>query len=109
MVYKIWQPPFQAHTRLDRRPLLTETEIMREEGWVKVYTAQGLTEAHIVKGLLEFNGIPVDLDYEAVGPLLGITMNGLGEVRVLVPKDWKKKALELLQKETPSEESWENS
>jgi len=82
---------------------------MREEGWVKVYTAQGLAEAHIVKGLLEFNGIPVNLDYEAVGPILGITMNGLGEVRILVPQEWEGKALELLQKETPREYSWEKS
>ncbi len=82
---------------------------MREEGWVKVYTAQGLAEAHIVKGLLEFNGIPVNLDYEAVGPILGITMNGLGEVRILVPQEWEGKALELLQKETPREGSREKS
>ena len=82
---------------------------MREEGWVKVYTAQGLAEAHIVKGLLEFNGIPVDLDYEAVGPLLGITMNGLGEVKILVPREWEKRALELLQEDTPRDESWEKS
>ncbi len=74
-----------------------------------MYVAQGLAEAHIVKGLLEFNGIPVDLDYEAVGPILGITMNGLGEVRILVPAEWEEKALELLQKETPSSESWEKS
>jgi len=82
---------------------------MREEGWVKVYTAQGLAEAHIVKGLLEFNGIPVNLDYEAVGPILGITMNGLGEVKILVPQEWEGKALELLQKETPREDSREKS
>ncbi len=81
---------------------------MREEGWVKVYVAQGLTEAYIVKGLLEFNGIPVDLDYEAVGPLLGITMDGLGEVRVLVPREWEKKAIKLIQEEAPREDSSEN-
>ena len=81
---------------------------MREEGWVKVYVAQGLTEAYIVKGLLEFNGIPVDLDYEAVGPLLGITMDGLGEVRVLVPREWENRAIKLIQEEAPREDNSEN-
>jgi len=76
---------------------MPETAVMKEKGWVEVYTAQGLTEAHIIKGLLEFNGIPTALDYEAVGPLLGLTLNGLGEVRVLVPPQWREKAQALIQ------------
>ncbi len=66
---------------------------------MKVYVAQGLTEAYIIRGLLESNGIPTTLDYEAVGPLLGLTLNGLGEVRVLVPHHWKEKAQALIQED----------
>ncbi len=72
---------------------------MRKKGWVRVYRAQGAPEAHIIKGLLEYNGIPVSLDYEAVGSLLGLTTNGLGEIGVFVPIQWGKEALQLLQQE----------
>jgi hypothetical protein len=47
--------------------------------------AQGLLNAQVIKAKLEEAGIPVLLDYESVGPIIGITVDGLGEVRVLVP------------------------
>jgi hypothetical protein len=53
--------------------------------FVIVHVAQGLTRAHVIKAMLEGAGIPVLLDYESVGPILGITVDGLGAVRVLVP------------------------
>jgi hypothetical protein len=71
-------------------------EVMKREGWVKVYAAQGLAEAYVVRGLLESNGIPVELEYEALGPLLGLTLNGLGEVKIMVPSQWEEAARSLL-------------
>jgi hypothetical protein len=50
-----------------------------------IYVAQGLTRAHVVKGYLEEHGLPVVLQYESAGPAIGITLDGLGEVRLLVP------------------------
>jgi hypothetical protein len=57
----------------------------RHPEFVVVHVAQGLTRAHIIKAMLEGAGIPVLLDYESVGPIIGITVDGLGAVRVLVP------------------------
>jgi hypothetical protein len=50
-----------------------------------VHVAQGLLKAQVIKTKLEDAGIPVLLGYESVGPVIGITVDGLGEVRVLVP------------------------
>jgi hypothetical protein len=55
------------------------------EGFAVVYRASGLAEAELIKGYLESEEIPVDLDYESAGPVYGLTLDGLGEVRVLVP------------------------
>jgi len=74
---------------------------MRKKDWIKVYNAQGTAEAYIIKGLLESNGIPVSLDYEAVGSLLGLTTDGLGQINVLVPIQWEKEARRLLEQEDP--------
>ncbi len=78
---------------------------MRKRDWIKVYNAQGTAEAHIIKGLLESNGIPVSLDYEAVGSLLGLTTDGLGEIGILVPIQWEKVARTLLDQEESEKES----
>jgi hypothetical protein len=70
---------------------------VRREGLEVVYRAQGMLEAEAVKGRLETSGIPALLDYESLGPTLGITIDGLGEVRILVPIDRAADARELLR------------
>lgn len=62
-----------------------------------VYTAQGHLVAEMIKGKLESVGIPVLLDYESIGRVYGITVDGLGEVRVMVPQELAEEALELLK------------
>lgn len=60
-----------------------------EQDWVMLLgVVQGQVEAAILRSRLESEGIPVVLQYESVGPLYGITSNELGEVRVLVPKEF---------------------
>jgi hypothetical protein len=53
-------------------------------------------EAHIIKGRLESEGIPVLLSYESAGLVYGITIDGLGEVKIMVPKHLEKDAKEIL-------------
>ena len=65
-------------------------------GMTPVYRTAGLLQAEVIKGRLESAGIPVVLDYESAGRVIGITVNGLGEVRVLVPDEHAEDALELL-------------
>ena len=65
-------------------------------GLVTVHTASGLLSAHVIKTKLESAGIPVLLDYESAGVVLGITVDGLGEVRVMVPESLAEEAQVLL-------------
>ncbi len=69
---------------------------MTEPKLVTVYYAQGMLTAEVVKGRLESVGIPVFLRYEAVGQILGLTVDGLGTVEVQTPEEWADDALELL-------------
>lgn len=76
-------------------------------GLVTVYTASGQLQAHVIRTKLESAGIPVLLDYESAGVVLGITVDGLGEVRVMVPEDLAEEAQALLSEE--EEEPFESN
>jgi hypothetical protein len=69
----------------------------RQTGMVEVYVTAGLLQAEIIKGKLESNDIPVLLEYESLGPVMGLTLNGLGQVRILVPEAKAEAALALLE------------
>jgi hypothetical protein len=62
-----------------------------------VYRTAGLLQAEVIKGRLESAGIPALLDYESLGRVMGITVDGLGEVRVLVPTGRAEEARQLLE------------
>lgn len=64
---------------------------------VQVRTCQGWHVAQIYKSKLEAAGVPTLLKYEALGLVYGLTVDGLGEVRVLVPKEYEEKAAALLE------------
>ena len=66
---------------------------------VTVYVTQGHLRANVIRGLLESAGIPVILKYEAAGPAIGITVNGLGRVEIQVPGEWEQEAHDLLTAE----------
>ncbi len=69
-----------------------------------VYVTSGLLTAEVIKAKLEAHDIPVLLQYESVGPIYGITVDGLGEVRVMVPAELAALARELLEDEGGSED-----
>ncbi|MDH4269675.1 MAG: DUF2007 domain-containing protein [Dehalococcoidia bacterium] len=56
------------------------------EQLVTIRTAKYM-EAQIIKGRLESEGIPVLLRYESAGLVYGITVDGLGQVKIMVPRD----------------------
>lgn len=66
-----------------------------EEQLVTVYVARQM-EAHIIKGRLESEGIPALLSYESAGLVYGITVDGLGEVKIQVPAHLAEEAREIL-------------
>lgn len=83
---------------------------MDEEKWEIAYTASGITNANIVVGRLETEGIPARLKYEAVGAIYAITIDGLGEVDILVPVNYLEKAREVLsQRYEDKDMDWEGS
>jgi hypothetical protein len=67
-----------------------------EEELVTVYVARQI-QAHIIKGRLESEGIPALLSYESAGLVYGITVDGLGEVKIMVPRRLAQEAREILR------------
>ncbi len=72
---------------------------MSEHRLVTVYVSQGMLPAQVVRGKLESAGIPVLLKYEAIGQIIGLTVDGLGRVEVQVPEECVVDAEYLLQEE----------
>jgi hypothetical protein len=64
---------------------------------VTVYAAQGMLAAEVIKGKLQSVGIPALLAYESLGPIYGLTVDGLGLVRVQVPQRFAEDARELIR------------
>ncbi len=65
--------------------------------YVTVYTSMGPLGAEVVKGRLESAGIPALLKYESAGRVFGLTLDGLGQVEVLVSKEREQEARELIE------------
>lgn len=55
--------------------------------WVLVYTANGPSEAIVIRSVLETNGIEVKQVQETAGKLFAISMDGLGKVDIYVPEE----------------------
>ncbi|HCG76652.1 MAG: hypothetical protein COZ37_07140 [bacterium (Candidatus Ratteibacteria) CG_4_10_14_3_um_filter_41_18] len=64
--------------------------------WIILVIPKNPMEAEIIKGKLESEGIPVFLKKEAIGRIYGISMDGLGEIKVLVPENLVEKARGIL-------------
>jgi hypothetical protein len=62
----------------------------------ELLAVEGSMEAEIIKSKLESYEIPVLLQYEAAGRIFGITMDGLGKVRIMVPQDLLEEAKKVL-------------
>ena len=66
---------------------------------VAVYKANGELEAQVIKGLLESNGIQCFLKSHAAPSVHVLTVDGLGEVKVMVLKSMAEEARKLIQGE----------
>ncbi len=60
-------------------------------------------EAQIIRARLEDYGIPVALSYESAGIVYGLTIDGLGEVSILVPESYYEQALAVLAESVDAE------
>ncbi len=73
---------------------------------VVVYRSQGPLAAEVAKSKLESHSIPATLRYQAIGRVLGLTVDGLGLVEVLVAQRDEADARDLLRElSTPPDEA----
>lgn len=63
---------------------------------VEVLRVQGTINAEPILAALRANGIPARTRGEALGSVYGLTLDGLGEVAILVPAEHEAAARELL-------------
>jgi hypothetical protein len=82
---------------------------MTEEKWVILLRAAGMVNAQIILGRLETDGIPARLHYESIGVIsYSLDVDGLGEVRILVPESCVAEARSALeQRFTENDLKWE--
>ncbi len=66
------------------------------EGEVGVVRVDGRINAEPVVAALRANGIPARLVGEALGSVYGLTLDGLGEVAVVVPAPYAEAARQLI-------------
>ena len=64
---------------------------------VEVYKATGEAEAQVIKGLLESFGIPCLLKSQAAPSVHAFTIDGMGEVSVMVGETMVEKARGLIK------------
>ncbi len=67
-----------------------------ENKLVVIATARQM-EAQVIKGRLESEGIPALLSYESAGLVYGLTVDGLGEVRIMIPSHLVEEAMNILK------------
>ncbi len=64
---------------------------------IEVYRAAGEMEAQVIRSLLEQYGIPCLLKGDAARTIYGFTVDGLGEVRIMVRESMAEKAKRLIR------------
>lgn len=71
---------------------------MREKAWVKITTVQGELQAELMRGLLEAQGISVQLVQEGLARVYGLGVGPLAEVEIMVPAEQRSDALDVLER-----------
>ncbi len=71
--------------------------------FVVISTVQGELVANVIKSHLESEGIPVLLEYESAGRVYGLTVDGLAQVRILVPQELVEEARQIIEPREPGQ------
>ena len=69
----------------------------KKSDFIVICTVQGELQASVMKSHLESEGIPVLLEYESAGRVFGLTVDGLGAVRILVPQELAEEAKHVIE------------
>jgi len=70
--------------------------LRNKEQMVEVYRASGDTQAQVIKGLLESYGVPCLLRSDAAHSVHVLTVDGMGEVKIMVWESMSEKAKRLI-------------
>jgi hypothetical protein len=70
---------------------------MKNQEFVTVEVVYGQIKADILKAHLESEGIPVFLQYESLGRVTGIFVDGLGKIKIKVPAECVDDAKQILE------------
>jgi len=74
-----------------------------KSNFVVISTVQGELVANVIKSHLESEGIPVLLEYESAGKVYGLTVDGLAQVRILVPQELAEKVRQIIEPREPGQ------
>jgi hypothetical protein len=77
--------------------------VPEKSDFVVIKIVQGEARANVIKSHLESEGIPVYLKYESAGIIYGIIADGIGEVRILVPKELAEEAKKIIEPQETEE------
>ena len=70
---------------------------MKNQDFVTIEVVYGQVKADILKAHLESEGIPVLLQYESLGRVTGIFVDGLGKIKIKVPAECVEDAKHVLE------------
>ena len=70
---------------------------MKNQDFVIVEVVYGQAKANILKAHLESEGIPVFLQYESLAGVYGISVDGLGKIKIKVPAECVDDAKQILE------------
>jgi hypothetical protein len=73
-------------------------KIMGEHTWKTIITVQGELQAEVMRGLLEAQGIPVNLSQEGVARAYGLGVGPLSEVDIMVPDQYVEEADRVIER-----------
>jgi Putative prokaryotic signal transducing protein len=78
---------------------------MKNHDFIIVGVVYGQAKAHILKAHLESEGIPVFLQYESVANVYGISVDGIGKVKIKVPAEFAEEAKQIIEQSDKGLES----
>ncbi len=78
---------------------------MKKQDFITVEVTYGELKANVLKAHLESEGIPVFLQYESLGRVTPLIIDGLGEIKIKVPAQFAAEARQILQQTTDKSDS----
>ena len=70
---------------------------MDQSTWKSIISVQGELQAEVLRGLLEAQGIPVNLSQEGVARVYGLGVGPLAEVEIMVPDSYVREAEKVIE------------